>query len=318
MSTNIFKIYDGRTHFWQWDTHQKLIVLDDRVTEVRFENKNMNHSRVKPVYVDLDGLRVCDVPDILLQLPKQLIAYACIEDDASYSGVIKSVRFAVLPQKIPSDYICEQEMSIQEQVIDLLKHNQADWNQNDETAADYIKNRTHYEDEPLTISWDTENREQPDLDYITSPLYLVETDEAKLEIIKNCTWAKCGRNNQEAVYILNKYNHDNYIIFSVVEEADITDAWKVRALLTLKDNVSVPYQVGIYPTKGLYLQWDREYNEFISPFICDTIHKLDPKFIPWPDENDALELVAELGVVEPVAAADGSIYTDKNGLIFSL
>lgn len=37
-----------------------------------------------------------------------------------------------------------------------------------------------------------------------------------------------------------------------------------------------------------------------------------------PDENDALELVSEMGLVEPVFAEDGSIYTDKNGVIYTL
>lgn len=44
-----------------------------------------------------------------------------------------------------------------------------------------------------------------------------------------------------------------------------------------------------------------------------------PDFIKnKPDEDDALELIAEMGVVEPVAASDGSIYTDKNGVIYAL
>lgn len=44
-----------------------------------------------------------------------------------------------------------------------------------------------------------------------------------------------------------------------------------------------------------------------------------PDFIKnKPDEDDALELIAEMGVVEPIAAADGSIYTDKNGVIYAL
>ena len=47
MPQNIFKIYDGRTHFWQWDTGQKLIVLDESVTEVHFSNRNMEHSKKK-------------------------------------------------------------------------------------------------------------------------------------------------------------------------------------------------------------------------------------------------------------------------------
>lgn len=37
-----------------------------------------------------------------------------------------------------------------------------------------------------------------------------------------------------------------------------------------------------------------------------------------PDESDALALLAEVGFVEPVADADGSIYTDENGNIYTL
>ena len=57
MPQNIFKIYDGRTNFWQWDTKQNLIVLDDSITEVRFSNRNMEHSNRRPVYTDNDGIR---------------------------------------------------------------------------------------------------------------------------------------------------------------------------------------------------------------------------------------------------------------------
>ena len=36
------------------------------------------------------------------------------------------------------------------------------------------------------------------------------------------------------------------------------------------------------------------------------------------EEEDAVELVVELGLVDPVAAEDGSIYTDENGVMYSL
>lgn len=114
MSTNIFKIYDGRTNFWQWDTKQKLIVLDERVTEVRFSNRNMEHSKRRPVYTDEDGIRVCNVPDLLLQLPKNLIAYACTKDDNGCCSTIKAVKFAVYQQPIPSDYVCEQDAVVED------------------------------------------------------------------------------------------------------------------------------------------------------------------------------------------------------------
>lgn len=35
-------------------------------------------------------------------------------------------------------------------------------------------------------------------------------------------------------------------------------------------------------------------------------------------EEDAIEIVAELNLVSPATASDGSIYTDENGVIYSL
>ena len=123
MGQNIFRIYDGRTSFWQWDTKQKLIVLDDSITEVRFSNRDMEHSKRRPVYTDKDGIRICNVPDILLQLPKNLIAYACIKEEDGTCRTVKAVKFAVYRQPIPTDYICEQDAVVEEILmkIELLE-----------------------------------------------------------------------------------------------------------------------------------------------------------------------------------------------------
>ena len=117
VAQNIFKIYDGRTNFWQWDTKQKLIVLDDSITEVRFSNRNMEHSKRRPVYTDNDGVRICNVPDILLQLPKNLIAYACVKEEHGTCRTVKAVKFAVCRQPIPTDYICEQDAVIEDILV---------------------------------------------------------------------------------------------------------------------------------------------------------------------------------------------------------
>ena len=123
MPQNIFKIYDGRTNFWQWDTKQKLIVLDERVTEVRFSNRNMEHSKRRPVYTDNDGVRICNVPDLLLQLPKNLIAYAITKGEDGCCSTIKAVKFAVYKQPIPTDYVCEQDAVVEDILmrIELLE-----------------------------------------------------------------------------------------------------------------------------------------------------------------------------------------------------
>ena len=123
MPQNIFKIFDGRTNFWQWDTKQKLIVLDERITEVRFSNRDMEHSKRRPVYTDNNGVRVCNVPDLLLQLPKNLIAYACIKNDDGTCSTVKAVKFAVNRQPIPTDYVCEQDAIVEDILtrIELLE-----------------------------------------------------------------------------------------------------------------------------------------------------------------------------------------------------
>lgn len=117
MPQNIFKIYDGRTSFWQWDTKQKLIVLDDTITEVHFSNRDMSHSIPKQVY-EKDGMRVCNVPDILLQLPRNLVAYAYAD-----GATVKSVKFAVIKRPIPDGYVTDQTEEIDEinQRLELLE-----------------------------------------------------------------------------------------------------------------------------------------------------------------------------------------------------
>lgn len=113
MPTSMFKIYDGRTSFWQWDTKQKLIVLDESVTEVHFSNRNMEHSIARDVYT-LEGQRVCNVPDIILQLPRNLVAYACAD-----GKTLKSVKFAVIKRPIPDDYVAEKEEDIDEKFTQI-------------------------------------------------------------------------------------------------------------------------------------------------------------------------------------------------------
>lgn len=39
---------------------------------------------------------------------------------------------------------------------------------------------------------------------------------------------------------------------------------------------------------------------------------------PIPDEDDALELVVDMGLVEPVTDESGNVLTDENGILFSL
>lgn len=125
MAQKIFQIYDGRRNFWQWDTKQKLIVLDDTITQVHFSNKNMKHSVSRDVY-ESNGIRLVNVPDTLLQVPVNLVVYAYINNGKSRSTK-SSVTFSVAERPIPfndgSDCaeVVEDMLTRIEQLEKLLK-----------------------------------------------------------------------------------------------------------------------------------------------------------------------------------------------------
>lgn len=95
----MFKILNGREHFYQWDSNQKLVVEDASILEVHFCNGTGNCSLVCRVY-DEDGLRVADVPNSLLQDFWRIKVYGYLEN---YTKVEKC--FEVIKRSKPDDYI---------------------------------------------------------------------------------------------------------------------------------------------------------------------------------------------------------------------
>jgi hypothetical protein len=95
----MFKIYDGREHFYQWDLDRKLIVEDDSVNQVHFCNKTGDSSFVVEVY-ELEGQRVVDVPNILLQNEWRICVYAY---DKNYTKHM--ARFDIVARTKPQSYV---------------------------------------------------------------------------------------------------------------------------------------------------------------------------------------------------------------------
>lgn len=152
----MFKIYDGRTNFYQWDLNQKLVVFDDSITEVHFCNKTDDCALVCEVYKD-GTLNLVNVPNILLQDDWTIRAYAVAGDSTEHEG-----RFKVLSRSKPADYVYTEtecktfdslENELKEYVDNALNDiyvgevGQPNWEQNDPGAKDYIKGRTHYKEE---------------------------------------------------------------------------------------------------------------------------------------------------------------------------
>ena len=96
----MFKIADGRSHFWQWDVGRKLIVSDSNVTKVHFGNKGIDFLLGVNVKEE-DGKRVADIPDILFQKAFDIRAYAYVGDEYTQ----KSATFEVKSRPKPPDYV---------------------------------------------------------------------------------------------------------------------------------------------------------------------------------------------------------------------
>lgn len=98
----IFSIYGGRTSFWQWDLGQRLIVSDDTCNEVHFDNGTTEKALINKVY-EVDGMRLVDVPNILLQSDRLLKVFTFVKDETGQHTEYADI-FSVIQRAKPEDY----------------------------------------------------------------------------------------------------------------------------------------------------------------------------------------------------------------------
>ena len=117
----MFKIYDGRSQFYQWDLDRKLIVEDDSINQVHFCNRTDDCSLVREVY-NQKGLRLVDVPNVLLQDNWRINVYGY---DKNYTK--HAERFDVIGRSRPDDYVYTDEeirhWTALEERIDQIEEN---------------------------------------------------------------------------------------------------------------------------------------------------------------------------------------------------
>lgn len=95
----MFQLMNGREYFFQWDSEQKLIIQDSTITEVHYCNKTADCSLVCEVYEE-NGLRMADVPNILLQTDWPIRVYAYCTNYTRYDATFK-----VKARTRPADYV---------------------------------------------------------------------------------------------------------------------------------------------------------------------------------------------------------------------
>lgn len=161
---------DGRKELYQWDTGRQIQFDDSAVGQAHFSNKLFGRS------MDVDIVNgVCTIPDELLQTGRPLHVYAWV--GTALDGYTKTEKvFPIIPRNKPSDYVftpTDQKTleDLQNQIGDLSNLTtedksslvaainevsqtggggvQPDWNQNDSTQPDYVKNRPFYTGDPV-------------------------------------------------------------------------------------------------------------------------------------------------------------------------
>lgn len=112
----MFKIYDGRDKFYQWDLDRKLIVEDASITEVHFCNRTDECAIPVETYKE-DGKTLVNVPNILLQDSWRINVYAY---DKNYTK--HAERFDVVARSKPDDYVyTETEIKSWEELAERVE-----------------------------------------------------------------------------------------------------------------------------------------------------------------------------------------------------
>lgn len=133
----VIELSNGQLKFWQWDTGQK-VKVPENVPTVHFK------FGAGAVELPVENQWV-KVPDELLQTGKDILLWTYKEDHT-----LDAARIPVEKRKKPDGYAyTPTEVKTWEQLDERIKaleaaNVQPDWNQNDDSAADYVRGRTHY------------------------------------------------------------------------------------------------------------------------------------------------------------------------------
>ena len=103
-----FKIFDGRTEFFQWDLKQKLILEGfNNVEQVHFDDGCHETAYVAETY-NADGRTLVDVPSDALTIGGSIKVYAYDIDSTNGDRTIYVQRFPVNRRAKPADYVYEE------------------------------------------------------------------------------------------------------------------------------------------------------------------------------------------------------------------
>jgi hypothetical protein len=100
---------NGRGHFWQWDTGQKITIVGDEDCGHALLSNVPNGAALRVPIQDEGGVRTVAVPDILLQQAEPIVVHLCQCEADGSTTTNHSQRFPVLARAKPADYVYTPE-----------------------------------------------------------------------------------------------------------------------------------------------------------------------------------------------------------------
>lgn len=308
------QVLGPKPYFWQWDTGQQLVVSNQECGEVHFDNGTTELAPVVQIKTNSDGIRVVDVPNILLQSAKTLKAYLFQRTE---SGAMTSTlyTFPVLPRPKPEDYVyTETEVlsyaSLKEE-LDRLKKNVFDVTAKPGQmirvqAVDDNGKPTAWE----AVPWGWEETGMVELP--VSGFWIAEADEAPMFVITTPLGLEVGK-----TYIVNWDGVEYSVVgkdLLVPSDGLMAGVWLGNQYIITRDNdTGEPFIVadidnlefhaeGVY---GMVIPADgRSNTEFHIYGDGEVVHKLPDKYLDL-DWLPTLEENAIIPEYTGVAQSDG-------------
>lgn len=107
MDNTVFRLKDCDT-LYQYDIGRKLVITDPTIDQVHFTTFALTAAIVREAYAE-GGERLVDIPQVLLEAPYKVIAYAyVVNGETEYTR--EQVVLPIKPRKKPDDYIPDDEV----------------------------------------------------------------------------------------------------------------------------------------------------------------------------------------------------------------
>lgn len=186
----------------------------------------------------------------------------------------------------------------------------ADWNQNDESALDYVKNRTHYDnraDGEVNISYNGEltgyeTKQLSDTEHLVKVSNLAATEDQLI----GAAIVFLGANSMEHYSVgasdLTRDNDNIYVHDCVlIVPEDTAEFSKGTWFKRVEDSIAG----ATYPMTFAYVG------------TVGELKKLDSKYLPVTTDNEIIDMLIEEDMIVAVADSDGAILSDENENILS-